>query len=137
MFSYVTRICTSNNCAVKCKVSTVRSLKSSGKGFVGKCAYTHDNEYDAHLNEQVVKGRVPTTGTFVKLWSLWLLATVSEWCTFLQIIIATCLLLTDCLQISYKSKGPPVIIYLRCRGFCRLHDLVILYKQKDHLCVDK
>jgi hypothetical protein len=91
------RICTNNNCAVKCKVSKVRSLKSSEEGFVGKCAYTNSNAYDAHLNEQVTKGRVPTTGTFVKLWSLWLLATFSEWCTFIQIIIATCLFLTDCL----------------------------------------
>jgi len=97
-------ICTNNNCAVKCKV---RSFKSSGEGFVGICAYTHRNAYDSHLNEQVKKKeRVPTTGTFVRVWSLWLLlatlVTVAAACHivgmvhfFLQIIIATCLFLTD------------------------------------------
>lgn len=82
VFSYVMRICNNNNCAVKCRVSKVRSLKSSGQGFVGKCVCTHSNAYGTHLNEQVTKGRVPTTGTFVELWSLWLLSTLSEWCTF-------------------------------------------------------
>lgn len=90
------RICTNNNCAVKCKLSKVRSLKSSGAGFVGKCAYTHCNASDAHLNEQVIKGRVPTTGTFVKLWSLVAACHIVGMVHFLQIIIAPCLLLTYC-----------------------------------------
>jgi len=79
------RICTNNNnnCAVKCKLSKVRGLKSSGEVFVGKCAYRHCNAFDAHFNEQVTKGRVPTTGTFVKFFGhLWMLATSLEWCTF-------------------------------------------------------
>lgn len=64
------RICTNNNCAVKCKLCKVLNVKSSREGSVGKCAYTNCNAFDAHLNEQVTKEYVPTTGTFVKLWSL-------------------------------------------------------------------
>jgi len=89
-------IYTNSNCAVKCKVSKVRSMKSGGEGFVGKCAYTHCNAFDAHLNEQVIKGRLPTTGTFVKLCSLVAAFHIVGMVHFLQIIIATCLLLIDC-----------------------------------------
>jgi hypothetical protein len=90
------RICTNTNCAVKCELSKVRSLKSCGEGFVGKCAYTHCNACDAHRNEQVTKGHVPTTGTFVKFWSLVAACHIVGMVHILEIIIATCLLLTYC-----------------------------------------
>ena len=136
MFVYVLGICTNNNnnCAVKCEVSKVRSLKCSGEGFVGKCAYTHCNAFDAHLNEQVTKGRVPTTGTFVKLWSLVAACHIVGMVHIVQIIIATSLLLSDCGYVWNKSKEPPVIIYLQCRDLFHLHDSVVLHEQKGLIC---
>lgn len=127
------KICTNKNCALNFQLGKVHSLKSSGEGCVGKCAYRYCNAFDAYLNEQVKR------------------ACSHAWHIFKTLVTCGCLPhrrngahftnnkchLSASHRLSemwHNSKEPPAIIYLQCRDLFRLHDSVILHKQKGHVC---